>query len=194
MPASSTAGTQGTGTTSSQEDTLAAPPGTPISATVSPAPTPGVPTRIVAPAISLDAPVVEIGWAPSADGSGTEWQLPDNAAGYQYGSAPPGQPGNTVISGHHNIKGKVFARLHELVQGDQVDLYVGSQVYHYRVDDSFILPERGMPTEQRLEECQLDRPYRRRSAHDGHLLAAQRQFLSRDRDRAPRVTGKTASG
>ncbi len=131
----------------------AATPAVPISPTVKPSPTPSVPTRIVAPAIGLDARVVEIGWAPAADGSGTEWQLPDDAAGFQYGSALPGQPGNTVIAGHHNIEGKVFARVHELVRGDQVDLYAGSQVYHYRVDDSFILPERGMPEQQRLENA-----------------------------------------
>jgi sortase A len=128
-------------------------PVVPISATVEPTAIPSVPTRIVAPAIGLDAPVVEIGWAPAADGSGTEWQLPDNAAGFQYGSALPGQKGNTVIAGHHNIKGKVFARVHELVRGDEVDLYAGGQVFHYRVDDSFILPERGMPTAQRLQNA-----------------------------------------
>jgi sortase A len=119
------------------------------------------PTRIVAPAISLDAPVVEVGWVVKDPAKGiTEWQTADYAAGFHHGSALPGQPGNTVLSGHHNIRGKVFARLHELRPGDQIFLYVGDEAYAYRVEDKFIIPEAGVSDAQRRQNARWIAPTR----------------------------------
>jgi len=117
------------------------------------APADSPPTRIVAPAINLDAPVVEIGWTVNSQKGISEWQPADYAAGFHHGTAFPGRPGNTVISGHHNIKGQVFAGLWNLKPGDEVDLYVGEQIYRYRVEDSFIVPERGVSEEQRQQNA-----------------------------------------
>ncbi len=119
------------------------------------------PTRIVIPAIGLDARVVEIGWAVKDAAKGvSEWQTADYAAGFHRNSALPGWPGNTVLSGHHNIRGKVFARLWELKPGDEVYLYVEEQVYPYRVEDSFIVPEAGVPEEQRRQNARWIAPTR----------------------------------
>lgn len=119
------------------------------------------PTRIVAPAIGLDAPVVEIGWTIKDPAKGiAEWQTADYAAGFHRGSALPGQTGNTVLSGHHNIRGKVFARLHELQPGDEVYLYVGDEVYAYRVEDKFIVPEAGVSDAQRRQNARWIAPTR----------------------------------
>jgi len=45
------------------------------------------------------------------EGESTQWVVPANAAGHHIDSAFPGEAGNVVISGHHNIQGRVFARL-----------------------------------------------------------------------------------
>lgn len=123
-------------------------------ATATPAPTPtqarlpaaAPPNWIEAPAIGLSAPVVETGWVISSlDGSDTaEWQVPDGAAGFHKGTAYPGHPGNTVISGHHNIGGEVFRHLIELNVGDEVILYVDKLPYRYTVQQKEIVLEQGV--------------------------------------------------
>ncbi|MCC7353529.1 MAG: sortase [Anaerolineae bacterium] len=119
------------------------------------------PSRVVAPAIGLDTRVVEIGWAIKDAAKGiSEWQTADYAAGFHQNSALPGWPGNTVLSGHHNIRGKVFARLWELKPGDRVYLYVGEQAYPYRIEDSFIIPEAGVSEEQRRQNARWIAPTR----------------------------------
>lgn len=113
------------------------------------------PQRIVAPAIELDAPVVPMTWRNVIrDGQEfTEWDIPDYAAGFQIGSAFPGQPGNTVISGHHNIKGRVFENLWNLVPGDSIYLYTAEDVFHYVVEEMFLLRELGASPEQRRQNA-----------------------------------------
>jgi sortase A len=117
------------------------------------APASSPPTRIVAPSINLDAPVLEIGWSAAGADGVSHWQTADYAAGFHRGSAFPGHVGNTVLSGHHNINGQVFARLHELHAGDPLLLYVGDDLYRYHVEDSFIVPERGVSESQRQQNA-----------------------------------------
>jgi len=112
----------------------------------------------VIPALGLDAPVVVMGWQVNPKTGQPEWQIPANAAGFHRDSALPGWPGNTVLSGHHNIAGKVFAGLWNLQPGDAVELYVGKQLYRYRVEDVLIVPERGASDEQRRQNAQWIAP------------------------------------
>ncbi len=80
-------------------------------ATVAPLP-PGAgrsPVRIRIPAINLDAPVKPMHWQMQQGQS--VWQVPHNAAGHHINSAFPGETGNIILSGHHNIHGSIFARL-----------------------------------------------------------------------------------
>ncbi len=127
------------------------------SPTVTPAPSPipalGPPTWIEAAAIGLYAPVVEIGRrTTNVDGAEvTEWEVPDDAAGFHKGSAYPGQPGNTVISGHNNMGSEVFRRLIDLNVDDEVILYVDKVPFHYRVAQKELVPEEGASDEQRRE-------------------------------------------
>ncbi|MEA3345733.1 MAG: sortase [Chloroflexota bacterium] len=109
------------------------------------------PDRIVASAIGLDAPVVEVGWH-LIDRNGqmvSEWDTAEGAAGFHRGSSYPGRVGNTVLSGHHNIKGEVFRHLIELRPGDLVSLYVGKQEYRYTVQQVLLIPEENVSPEQR---------------------------------------------
>ena len=134
-------------------------------ATPSPVPTPvatrppaaeGPPTRIVAPAIDLDSKVVPMTWA-MVDHNGTmvsEWVVPSKAAGWHKNSALPGHSGNVVLSGHHNIEGKVFRYVVDLEPGDEIRLFVGDTPYSYTVAEKYILKEAGMPLQVRKKNAQ----------------------------------------
>jgi sortase A len=132
--------------------------GTSPTATPAPSPTPTAtpmpqpPTRIVAAAIGLDAPVVAMGW--KVVGGAAEWDVPKDAAGWHINSAPAGQVGNTVLSGHHNVEGKVFRYVVDLEIGDEVILYAGERAFAYTVTEKYILKEAGMPWAVRLKNAQ----------------------------------------
>jgi len=86
----------------------------------------GAPTRIVVETIGLDAPVIEMDWQLQERWGElvSEWNMPDNEAGWHRNSALPGEGSNVVISGHNNsLGGRVFARLEELSAGDRVILW-----------------------------------------------------------------------
>ena len=105
------------------------------------------------PKIGVDSEVVEVGWrAEEQDGQLVSvWDVADYAAGFHRGSAYPGHIGNTVISGHHNIKGEVFRYVADLEPGDEVTLYVGEMPYRYAVEEKLILPDKHVSVEQKRE-------------------------------------------
>lgn len=118
------------------------------------------PSRILAPAINLDAPVEMAGWTVEKK-NGVEiskWLVPDAAAGWHQNSALPGHGGNVVLSGHHNMGTEVFRYLVNLKKGDEVMLRADNHDYHYQVTDHFILPERGVSEEQRRQNAQWIMP------------------------------------
>ncbi len=118
------------------------------------------PTRIVAPAIDLDADIVPMGWE-MVDYSGTlvsEWIVPTGAAGWHINSALPGNTENVVLSGHHNVKGKVFRHVIDLSMGDEITMYVGETPYTYTVSEKYILKESGMSLDVRKKNAQWIMP------------------------------------
>jgi len=123
-------------------------------------PAQGPPTRIVAPAIGLDAPVVPMGWE-TVDNNGTmisTWVVPAKAAGWHMNSALPGHGENVVLSGHHNIEGKVFRYVVNLEPGNEITLYAGNIRYHYIVTEKYILKEAGMSLRVRQKNAQWIMP------------------------------------
>jgi LPXTG-site transpeptidase (sortase) family protein len=117
----------------------------------------GNPTRLVIPAINLDAPVETVGWHTVAGVS--QWDVPDTfAAGWLMTSAPLGKPGNTAITGHHNIAGEVFRNLVKLQPGDRITLYAKDQPFYYEVASRRILPERGQSDEVRRANARWIQP------------------------------------
>ncbi|HOW91893.1 MAG TPA: sortase [Anaerolineaceae bacterium] len=117
---------------------------------------PPVPDRIEIPAIQLDAPVI------AADHRYTEvegatfgqWLAPSFfAAGWHPDSALPGEVGNTVINGHHNIDGEVFADLVNVMEGDTILLRAGERSFEYVVTNRMILPETFMDAATRLDNA-----------------------------------------
>jgi sortase A len=88
-----------------------------------PTPGPEAPTRIVVPAINVDALVVE----------GDSWEQLKLGVGHHLHTANPGERGNMVLSAHNDIYGEIFRRLDELELGDEVIVYTGEQPYRYIV-------------------------------------------------------------
>lgn len=116
-----------------------------------------VPTRLTIPGIQLDAAITAVGWLNTPRGAA--WQVPDHAVGWHRTSAMPGQAGNLVLTGHHNIKGKVFRRLKELAVGDTLTIYAGETAFDYVVTERLILRELGLPSAQRLANARWIGPF-----------------------------------
>ncbi|HSO27727.1 MAG TPA: class D sortase [Anaerolineales bacterium] len=89
------------------------------------APTPGPQqaVRIQAPAINVDAPVVQ----------GDGWEQLKKGVGQHLGTANPGEPGNVVLSAHNDIFGEIFRDLDRLKPGDEIVVYTNQRAYSYRV-------------------------------------------------------------
>jgi len=97
---------------------------------------PAIPDRIVIPAIGLDAPVViaEFNYTKIEGETFGQWLAPSEyAAGWHPNSALLGEPGNTVINGHHNEYGKVFEKIVDLKVGDEIDVYSKGRMFAYVV-------------------------------------------------------------
>lgn len=92
------------------------PPAIPI-----PTPGPSAPTRIVIPAIGVDALVVE----------GDSWEQLKLGVGHHLNTADPGQRGNMVLAAHNDIYGEIFRHLANLELGDEVVVYSGEQPHRY---------------------------------------------------------------
>jgi sortase A len=133
------------------------------SPTPTPLPTvlpPSPPVRLIIPALRLDVPVVEMSWkvVDTPDGPRSEWVVPDNAAGHHINSAGLGEVGNVVISGHNNIKGKVFRAISLAFDPKEPNKFLGYRVraiaadgraFNYTVQKVYFFDERGASLAQR---------------------------------------------
>jgi LPXTG-site transpeptidase (sortase) family protein len=119
-------------------------------------PTGLVPDRIQIPVIYLDAPVLPVHYKDIETGGEVyhQWRVPaEFAAGWQDESALLGEVGNTVLNGHHNAYGMVFANLVKLSIGDEIIVSSGDVEYRYLVAAKMLLPERGESLEKRMENA-----------------------------------------
>ena len=127
-----------------------------------PTPDPGaVPDRLVIPSIELETSVIPIGFEKMQfEGEiYDQWLAPDyRAAGWHETSAGLGVPGNTVLNGHHNIKGEVFRDVYRLQVGDEIILYSAQAEFKYVVVYTAILEERNQPLEVRLANAEWIQP------------------------------------
>jgi LPXTG-site transpeptidase (sortase) family protein len=115
-----------------------------------------IPQRMWIPGIDLYAPVlpVELEVVEIDRVEYDQWSAPtEYAAGWHASSAALGQPGNTVLNGHHNIYGEVFGRLVELEVGDEIILYSDQAAHYYTIVERVIFPERFARLEQRVENA-----------------------------------------
>jgi LPXTG-site transpeptidase (sortase) family protein len=121
-----------------------------------PPPTSLVPDRIAIPSIGLDAPIVPvIAKIIKYDGKDyQQWVAPDEyAAGWHATSAKLGDVGNTVLNGHHNAFGQVFASLHKVKEGEIIKVYSGEFYYDYIVARRLLLPEKFNTLSNRMENA-----------------------------------------
>jgi sortase A len=73
-----------------------------------------------------------------------------NGAGHMSSTPIPGQPGNSVISGHRTTYGAPFHELDQLVPGDSIEVETGLGVHTYEVRETIIVrPTEIWVTEQR---------------------------------------------
>jgi len=120
-----------------------------------------IPDRIVIPSINVDSRILlaDFKEIPFWGKVYKQWTAPNaNAAGWHYDSATLGQPGNTVLNGHHNIYGEVFRYLADLEQGSIIYLYSGDKVFSYVVAQVDILPEKYQSVEQRVDNAKWTLP------------------------------------
>lgn len=89
-------------------------------------------TRIVIPAISVDAPI----------GEGTDWESLRYQVGHHPGTANPGQRGNMVLAAHNDVYGEIFRYLPDVPVGEIITVYAGEETFRYRLTERrIILPE-----------------------------------------------------
>ena len=140
----------------SQPTSPPAPTATPLpSPTPTPVPT-EAPVRLQIPVIELDAPIEVVGIIKATvNGEKVrQWDSPDKfAAGWHEGSALLGQPGNTVLNGHHNEYGEVFGRLKEVNLGDEIVILGEEHIYRYVVVNKMVLPEKYQELDLRMENA-----------------------------------------
>ena len=120
----------------------------------------GIPTHLVIDSVGIDSVVVPVGWQ-FVEQNGRQysiWQVADNAVGWHKTSARLGQPGNTVMTGHHNVKGEVFRDLVNVEIGDKVVVYAGDQKFEYQIELKTIVKEKGEPLEVRQRNAQWIAP------------------------------------
>ena len=114
-----------------------------------------IPRHIEIPSINLDA---EIGFASLRDveidgKTYQQWVAPADLVGWHYESAVLGEPGNTVLNGHHNVFGEVFKELSLVEKGDQIVIQSDYGDFYYKVASVMILPERFESSEVRLQNA-----------------------------------------
>lgn len=104
--------------------------------------------------LKKDIPVSEADWVVSeVNGQWTaDWNIPFSAAGHHSNTPNPGQVGNVVISGHHNLVGPnqfgigLFAYFWNLKSGDKIYFTSSDGIaYEYAINASYPVLEQGQP-------------------------------------------------
>ena len=119
------------------------------------------PDRIIIEAIGLDAPVVKAETVITRvdNKEVIQFLVPEKfAAGWYDASAVLGEPGNTVISGHHNAFGKVFEHLIDLKEGEPFILKSGGKEFSYTIVKRLVVKEKNEPLRVRLENARWMMP------------------------------------
>ncbi|MDD7942386.1 class F sortase [Actinomycetospora lutea] len=131
----------------------AAPVTTDPTAPARPAPTPGAPVRVRAPAIGLDAPVVSVG--VRTDG---QMEVPDRVADvgwYRFGPTPGASTGSAVLAGHvdDRVQGAgAFVDLGGLRPGDEVTVDAPGGAVVHRVREVRTYSKEALPVADLFRE------------------------------------------
>ncbi len=94
-----------------------------------PTPSPQQASRLVIPALNIDAPIVQ----------GDTWEHLKRGVGQHIGTGDPGQPGNVVLSAHNDIFGELFRYLDQLIAGDTFTIFTTGGHFTYKITTSEIV-------------------------------------------------------
>jgi sortase A len=119
-----------------------------------------VPTHLVIESVGIDSKIIAVGWNVIEKDSHeySIWQVADYAVGWHKTTAMLGQPGNSVMAGHHNVNGEVFRDLVNVEVGDRVVAYAGGERFEYEVELKTIVKEKGEPIEVRRRNAEWIAP------------------------------------
>lgn len=118
---------------------------------------PEVPSRIVISSIGLDAPVIPapVEFETLAGKEFMKWLVPNEpATGWHTTSALLGEPGNTVLNGHHNAFGEVFVSLDAVTEGDIIWVESDHSRFSYQITNKIILSEKYEELDVRMSNAQ----------------------------------------
>lgn len=122
-----------------------------------------VASRLQIPKLNMDLPIVTANYVTFQQSGQlvSDWNVPYDSAGHLVTSAQPGEIGNAVISGHHNLTGPgkfglgVFAGLWNLGEGDEVRIVMqDGKTQLWRVQETFPVKEAGEPLSVRIQHAQ----------------------------------------
>ena len=120
-------------------------------------------TRLLIPKLRMDLPIKPAPFVTyqSAGQIISDWDIPYDGAGHLITSAQPGEIGNAVLSGHHNLTAPhtfglgLFAGLWNLTQGDEIEVTTQEGATQlWRVTESFPIKEMGEPLDVRIQHAQ----------------------------------------
>lgn len=119
-------------------------------------------TRLIIPKLNMDLPIRPSNYI-TYEFKGqllSDWDIPYDAAGHLITTAQPGENGNAILSGHHNLVALntfglgAFAGLWNLADGDEVRVETeDSRIQIWRVMQSFPVKEGGEPLSVRMENA-----------------------------------------
>ncbi len=115
-------------------------------------------TRISAPSIELDAPVLMVSWMKNPVTAIQEWTVARYAVGHHYQSGLPGEGTNIVFSSHVAGYGKLFANLDKLITGQKITIYEGTKAYSYTVSEQKLIPAEGKSADEQIANLKLIEP------------------------------------
>lgn len=118
------------------------------------------PTRLMIPSIALDNTVAPVGIDLLMINGQTYgiWQVLDDQIGWHKFSASLGYRGNTVLSGHSDIKAQVFRNLDNIQIGDEIFAFTDEESHPYVVTEKLLVREKGVSLETRIKNAQLIAP------------------------------------
>lgn len=120
-------------------------------------------TRLVIPKLNMDLRIETADYMSFQQNGQiiSDWQVPYTAAGHLSSTAQPGEIGNAVLSGHHNLKGPgefglgVFAGIWNLAVGDEIRIVTADgKTQFWQVQETFPVKEAGEPLSVRIQHAQ----------------------------------------
>ncbi len=120
-------------------------------------------TRLEIPKLNLDIPIKTAQYVTFQQNGQliSDWNVPFDAAGHLVTTVQPGEIGNAVLSGHHNLIAPnqfglgVFAGLWNLSVGDEIRVDTDDgKVQLWRVKETFPIKEGGEPLAVRIQHAQ----------------------------------------